>query len=98
MAGQGAPTAIAPSGVRGCRCLRQGQTQQSSAPAETDRLAPLQSAKWPAARLAPRPDAEIVGGEVSSRLVDFRLFYSITSSARARTDGGISSPSALAAL
>src|SRR6516164_3364890 len=32
-----------------------------------DRLAPMRCAKWPAARQRLRPDAEIGGGEVSSR-------------------------------
>src|SRR6516164_5824255 len=32
-----------------------------------DRLAPMRCAKWPAVRQRLRPDAEIGGGEVSSR-------------------------------
>jgi hypothetical protein len=39
--------------------------QQQIAPAAWDRLAPLRDATPPGARQRPRPDAEIVGGEVS---------------------------------
>src|SRR5580704_19667668 len=70
MAGQGAPTAIAPSGARRCRCLRRGQTQRSSAPAATDRFAPKRSAKRPGARQRPLPDGEKFYGEVSWRCLE----------------------------
>ena len=48
------------------------QNRRSSAPAETDRLAPTQRATPPEARQRPQPDAEIVGGEVSSRYLSSR--------------------------
>src|SRR5262245_53700364 len=42
-----------------------GGSQRSCAPAASDRLAPKRSARRPAARQRPRPDAEKFGGEVS---------------------------------
>ena len=93
---------------RGYRCARDRATistaqkqrsQQRCAPAAPDRLAPAQYATRPAARQRPRPDAEIVGGEVSSRSSLFhRSSHSITSSARASSVGGTVRPSALAVL
>src|SRR5947209_17869392 len=66
MAGRAAPRAREQAGVPGCRSRRRERSQQSSAPAATDRLAPGRCGARPAARLRPRPDGEIAyGGEVS---------------------------------
>src|SRR5439155_6339515 len=67
IAGRGAPTAIDPSDARGCRPIRREQTQQSSALAATDRLAPTRCATRPAAQQRLRPYARMCGGEVSWR-------------------------------
>ena len=62
---QAAPTAIDPSGARGCRPRCRRQSRRSGAPAASDRLAPVRRAIRPAARQRPLPDAEIDGAEVS---------------------------------
>ena len=59
-----------------------GNEDDQSAPAATDRLAPAPCATRPAARQRPRPDAEIVGGEVSSSPLRLAKVHSITSLAR----------------
>src|SRR6516164_457955 len=53
-----------------------------AAPAAMDRLAPKRSVRRPAARQRPRPDAEIVCGEVSFLNLPLASHHSITSSAR----------------
>src|SRR5262245_37007372 len=65
MAGRAVPTAIGPSDVRRYRFRLLRGKPRSSAPGASDRLAPKPSATWPAAPQRPRPDAEIVYGEVS---------------------------------
>src|SRR5262245_16661670 len=65
MAGQDVPIAIVLSAARQCHSRHRLQNPRSGALAGTDRLAPAQSAARPTARQRPRPDAEIVGGEVS---------------------------------
>src|SRR5262249_18683314 len=67
MAGRAAPIAIVPSVERGCRLRRRRESPRSGAPAAPDRSALVQSARQPATRQHPRPDAEISGGEVSWR-------------------------------
>src|SRR5215831_6553858 len=99
MAGRAAPTAIGPSGARRCHLGRQRQSRQRCAPVATDRLAPARCATRLAARRRRWPDAEISGGEVSSRSLPLaRPLYSITSSARASSVGGTSRPRAFAVL
>src|SRR5215468_10106021 len=62
---QAVPRATAQLSEHKCRwCSRQGN-QPLSAPGALDRIAPAQHAIRPAVRQRPRPDAEIVGGEVS---------------------------------
>src|SRR5260370_36657096 len=65
MAGSVVLITIDPSGVRRCRARRQRQRRRQCAPAESDRLAPARSAKWPAVPRHPLRDAEICGAEVS---------------------------------
>src|SRR5262245_23055025 len=65
MTGRAAPIAIVPSFERGCRLRRRRESPRSGAPAVSDRSALAQCARSPAARQRPRPDAEIVDGEVS---------------------------------
>src|SRR5262245_36193604 len=66
MTGRAVLTAIGPSGVRRYRIRLLRGHRQSNAPAASDRFAPLQSARRPAAWQRRRPDAENFGGEVSS--------------------------------
>src|SRR5262249_59581900 len=80
MAGRGAPTAIAPSDAQWCRHCRQRESRPTSAPAVTDKFAHSRSATWSAARRRSRPDAEIVGGEVSCALPDIRAMISFPAS------------------
>src|SRR6266849_8143785 len=98
MVGPTFPTAIDPAGARRHRPSRPAGTGRSVAPAASDRFAPTPYARPPGARQHPRPDAEIVGGEVSLRSLPLASFHSITSSARASTVAGTSRPSALAVL
>src|SRR6266436_6397646 len=65
MVGRSAPIAIDPLDVPGCRPSLLLENPRSNAQVGSDRLAPSQSAVGPAVRQRPRPDAEIVGGEVS---------------------------------
>src|SRR5262245_32130363 len=97
MAGQGAPTAIAPSDAQWCRHGRQRQSRPTSAPAVTDKFAHSRSAIWLAALQRPRRDAENFGGEVSFFNLPLASDHSITSSASASNLSGISRPRAFAA-
>src|SRR5215831_16057168 len=65
MVGRGAATAIAQSRARRGRLSRREESQRSSAPAATDKLAPMRPVTPPAAQQRPRPDGKICGEEVS---------------------------------
>src|SRR5580704_10808888 len=67
MTDQGAPTAVAPAGVRQCRTRRRVQTRRRSAPDATDTPALSQSARRPGARPHPLPGSGIYGGEAAWR-------------------------------
>src|SRR6516165_7685447 len=60
-----APTAIDRSIAQGRPAPSQRQSLRSTALAASDKPAPKRSARRPAARQRPRPDAENFGGEVS---------------------------------
>src|SRR5215470_4927997 len=75
MADQAAPISIDRSRAQRCQIRHRREIRRLSEPAETDRLAPVQSSMRPASRRRSRQDAEIVGGEVSSC-----LFYEIVRS------------------
>src|SRR6516162_1154545 len=64
IAGRDAPTTIVPSNARRCRTRRQRKPERPRAPAATDRLAPMRSARRPTTRQRLR-DARIGDGEVS---------------------------------
>src|SRR5262245_32218464 len=97
MADRDGPIRIDQSDGRLCLIRCRQPARQLYAPAASDRLALVQSAKRPAARQRRRPDAEIGGGEVSFRSLPLGSVYSITSSARASKAGGTSRASILAA-
>src|SRR5262245_48321774 len=98
-ADQGALTTTDSSDVQECRSLFPADIPRLCAPAASDRLAPKRNATRPAARQRRRRDAEnVYGGEVSFRSLPLASNHSITSSARASSDGGTSRPSAFAVL
>src|SRR5262245_59780961 len=65
MAGRGAPKAIVPSGARRCRSCQRARMARSPALVAKDSFAATRCPTRTGARPRPRPDAAIVGGEVS---------------------------------
>src|ERR1700686_534017 len=89
MAGRGSPTAIYRSDAQICRARHPRHSRRSNAPAASDRSAPMRCATRPGARQHSPPDVEIVGGEVSCGLAEFKtlgLKYRFSSGRRQEGD------------